>query len=65
MTLREWIEAQNITQREAAKRLGVHEITVNRHVSGKQIPRRELMAAIERITEGAVKPADFFAEAAQ
>ena len=59
MNLREWIAREGITQREAAERLGVHEITLNRWLSGRMTPRRGQIAAIETLTGGAVLWADF------
>lgn len=61
MTLREWITAQALTQRAAAVGFGVHEITLNRWINNKAIPRREQMATIVSVTGGAVQPASFFA----
>jgi transcriptional regulator with XRE-family HTH domain len=58
MTLREWIADQQLTQREAAARLGVHEITLNRWLSGKAIPQRRQLEAIRQIS--GVEPATFF-----
>jgi transcriptional regulator with XRE-family HTH domain len=63
MTLREWIESQKLTQREAAARLGVHEITLNKWVNGRMIPRRAQMETVEARTGGAVCGRDFFAPA--
>lgn len=62
MTLREWLRQQDMTQREAADRLGVHEITMCRYVSHKQIPRRDILAKIDALTGGAVKPGSFYEE---
>lgn len=61
MTLREWIAAQGLTQREAAERLDVHEITLNRWVMGHTIPRRGQMARIREVTNGSVPYASFLA----
>lgn len=60
MTLREWIANQRLTQREAAERLGVHEITLNRWVNEKATPRRKQMSRVQTATDGAVQPRDFF-----
>jgi transcriptional regulator with XRE-family HTH domain len=62
MTLREWATSQNLTQRDLAQRIGVHEITMSRWINGHAIPRRYQMAFIEQMTAGAVRPADFFAD---
>lgn len=64
MTLREWIAGEGLTQREAAERFGVHEITLSRWVNGRAIPRREQMTTIRVVTKEAVQPASFFAEPA-
>ena len=60
MTLREWIGSQGLTQRAAADRLGVHEITLNRWLTGKAIPRREQMTAIREATAGQVEAGSFY-----
>ncbi len=64
MTLREWIAEQGLTQREAAERLDVHEITLNRWLNDKALPRRSQMARVQHMTGGAVGPADFYASPA-
>ena len=61
MTLREWISEQGLTQRAAADRLGVHEITLSRWLTGKAIPRREQMASIRQETAGTVDAGSFYA----
>lgn len=60
MTLREWIHAAGLTQRAAAEQFDVHEITLNRWVAGKAIPRREQMARIAVVTDGQVQPSAFY-----
>ena len=60
MTLKEWLLKENMTQEAAAKRIGVHEITINRWINGRITPRRAQMARVEEITGGEVKPASFF-----
>lgn len=64
MNLREWITEQGLTQREAARRLGVHEITLSRWVMGRAVPRREWRDRIREVTGGAVGVATFFADEA-
>jgi transcriptional regulator with XRE-family HTH domain len=60
MTLREWIDQQGITQREAAIRLAVHEVTLHRWLNGRAIPRRAQMAALAAL---GVSPVSFFPKA--
>lgn len=60
MTLREWIIRHGLTQRAAADRLGVHEITLNRWLNGHAIPRREQMDAIRVATDDLVQPGSFY-----
>lgn len=60
MTLREWIATAGLTQRAAAERLGVHEITLNRWLTGRAIPRRDQMTLIGTMTDGAVLPNSFY-----
>lgn len=60
MTLREWIATAGLTQRAAAERLGVHEITLSRWLTGRAIPRRDQMTLIGAMTEGAVLPNSFY-----
>lgn len=60
MTLREWIATAGLTQRAAAERLGVHEITLSRWLTGKAIPRRDQMTLIGSLTAGAVLPGSFY-----
>ena len=62
MTLRQWIETQNMTQQQAADLLGVHAVTLNRYLSGKLTPRRAMLEKVREVTGGAVQPADFFGE---
>lgn len=44
--------------------IGVTEVAVTRYVNGDRIPRASKMAMIEKVTDGAVKPNDFFAKPA-
>lgn len=60
MTLREWIATAGLTQRAAAERLGVHEITLSRWLTGRAIPRRDQMTLIGALTAGAVLPNSFY-----
>lgn len=62
MKLSEWLATRGETQAEFAARpeLGVHPITVTKWVTGRQMPRAARMAAIERVTAGAVRAGDFY-----
>jgi transcriptional regulator with XRE-family HTH domain len=59
MTLREWIKAQKISQREAASRLDVHLVTLNRWLCGHLMPSREALLRIRELTSGAVTADSF------
>jgi DNA-binding transcriptional regulator YiaG len=63
MKLKNWLEKQRLTNREFAKMLGVSESAIHRWTAtddGKRLPRPEYIKAIERATEGKVKPQDFY-----
>lgn len=64
MTLREYLQAQGLTQVEFASRIGVPVSTLNGWGLGRRYPRAQELAAIERETKGAVTARDFFPEAA-
>ena len=59
MRLKEWMEQVGMQEGVFAALLNVDQSTVNRWKSGTRIPRPRQMAAIERVTEGAVCPSDF------
>jgi transcriptional regulator with XRE-family HTH domain len=54
MTLSEYMKQKQITQVQLAARLGVHQGTIARLVSGDRSPSWELAAKIERATAGHV-----------
>jgi DNA-binding transcriptional regulator YdaS (Cro superfamily) len=60
MNLREWISRQGMTQREAAGLLCVHEITLNRWIMCRAVPRREQRDRIREVTGGEVGVESFF-----
>jgi 3,4-dihydroxy 2-butanone 4-phosphate synthase/GTP cyclohydrolase II len=59
MLLQTWLDRQNLTQTEFARRLAVSPASVSDLCSGKQWPRRHLARAIERETDGQVTANDF------
>ena len=54
LTLRDYIQANRVRQKDLAERLGVTQATVSRLVTGAARPSVELAAAIKRETGGAV-----------
>lgn len=66
MKLKDYLALANLTEAAFAEQIGVSQAAVNRYCRGLRQPRRGHMQAIERATNGAVSPADFFdsAEAA-
>ena len=63
MKLRKWLDRQKITNRDFAKTIKASESAIHRWTAtddGKRIPRLEYIKAIERATEGKVKPQDFY-----
>jgi len=63
MKLKNWLKKQRFTNREFAKMLGVSESAIHRWLAtddGKRMPRPEYIRAIEKTTEGKVKPQDFY-----
>jgi transcriptional regulator with XRE-family HTH domain len=59
MTLREWIKAQKLSQREAAAMLDVHLVTLNRWLCGHLMPSRDALMRIRTVTEGQVTADSF------
>lgn len=60
MTLEDYLDDQDMTQREFAELLGVTHQAVNQWLRGRRFPRRELIVKIEKITGGKVKPSDWY-----
>ncbi len=60
MTLREWLWANKMTQREFATSRGIKEQVVSRWINGHARPKDETMRDIYKLTDGAVSYADWF-----
>lgn len=60
MKLSDWCEAREISYRQLALWMGVHNATAWRWIQEKAIPSPERVAQIERITEGAVTLQDWY-----
>lgn len=58
MTLREWRLEQKLTQADVAKKLGTDQAQVAKWELGTHSPTLESALKIQKITEGAVTPAD-------
>jgi hypothetical protein len=61
MTLRQYLETHGLTLHAFAAKVGAHPVTVHEWAAGKAIPRRACMERIEAQTDGAVRPASFYA----
>jgi len=58
MTLADYLEQNGLTQAAFAARIDAHPITVNRWATGRVMPRRPQIEAIEKATAGAVTASD-------
>jgi transcriptional regulator with XRE-family HTH domain len=63
--LRQWRRTAGLTLAELAAKVGVSEVTMSRYELGTRQPLAEHMLKIEKITAGAIQPADFIAAAAR
>lgn len=60
MTLRDWLDRENIRTPQFAAHIGRTSEAVRRYVSGDRIPDKETMPLIVDATKGEVTPNDFF-----
>lgn len=60
MKLEDWRLARNLSLADLAGAIGATRMAVWRYCAGQRIPRPGIMAAIQRVTGGAVGPADFY-----
>lgn len=60
MKLKKWRKSADITLTQLAADVGVSDITIGRYERGERIPRPKIMARIVRLTDGAVRPDDFY-----
>lgn len=60
MTLREWLEANELTNTEFARRIGSQESTVRKWRLGLRRPRAEALVKVVQATGGQVTANDFF-----
>lgn len=59
MKLKDWRAREGMTQAQAAARLDVGVTTVSRWESGAVVPRQKQLAALRKMTKGAVGAVDF------
>lgn len=59
MTITEYMESEGLTQREAARQLGLDEGQFSRYVNGRQRPGIPMAVAIEKATGGKVDVASW------
>lgn len=60
MTLKEWLESNDLSHVDFALRIGRTNEAVRRYVNGERIPDRDTMPLIVEATGGCVTPNDFF-----
>jgi anhydro-N-acetylmuramic acid kinase len=60
MKLKSYRAIANMTQQQLAERLGVSQLSVIKYENGENIPSREQMINIFRVSNGAVTPNDFY-----
>ena len=60
MDLRRYLDARNIPIAVFAETLGVSVQAVHRYLNGERVPRPDVMIRIKQVTNGAVKPNDFY-----
>ena len=59
MNLGKWLDENGLDRATFAATVGVHPVTVTKWITGRMMPRREALRAIERETKGAVVATDF------
>lgn len=59
MNLRDWREAEGLTQEQAAARIGISQGTLSRYESGKQEPSMATVRRIKAATDGKVTAEDW------
>lgn len=59
MTLADYLEANGISVREMAAKLGVGRQSVYQYLWGQRFPRPAILRRIIEVTDGAVGPVDF------
>lgn len=60
MKLAKYLHDKGITQETFAESLGAGQQSVSKWVRGDAVPRAETIGAIDRLTKGAVRLADWF-----
>jgi len=59
MTLREYLDQQEMRATAFAKLIGVSDATISRILAGTQYPSLATALAIEKVTKGKIKPGDW------
>lgn len=60
MTLKDYLSKRDISQAAFAALIGKTQATVNRYVQGERFPDKKTILRIEEVTDGSVRPADWF-----
>ena len=59
MKLREWLDKRGMTAKELAAQIAVSPAMITRITKG-QVPRPDVMTKLAEVTEGQVRPDDFY-----
>ena len=62
MTLEKYMKANGYTDNKFADKIGVSRVAVTLYRNGQRIPRPAVMERIVDVTEGRVKPNDFYSQ---
>ena len=60
MKLSEYRKSAGLTLEQFAEAVGVSDVAIGRYERGERTPKSKVMVQIAKITDGAVKPNDFF-----
>ena len=58
--MNDWLTSRGESRARFAQRIGVTAEAVRLWCAGERMPRREVMARIGDVTEGQVRPVDFY-----
>lgn len=60
MTLKQWLEWKGVTHESFGKMIGRPQQSVTGYTLGRNIPRKNVLEKIEKVTDGAVTILDFY-----
>ena len=62
MNFKDWLKKSGLRPVDVAKVIGVDRSSVHHYMSGRRVPEPHTMLAIEKLTKGKVKLADWLRE---